>query len=328
LQLVALGLTGCAYVVLALFARFIEPRLAFAGVMLAGTAIVYDVRRSSLHRVQAFRRYTVVEVVRAVVSLMLTILILTQVATGRAALLLFALAASYALGAVMVRSAVFRKGSVTTQRLIACVRGMMTRESGMLLTFFVLMGLMAQLPVLLYRPLAGTSQYAEFGAAFRYYGLLVSITSAFHVVTMPAIANVTEEGAAPLVGRMLRIAVFALMLVAGAVLATYVIMPFVDGGRYPNSPLLFVTMAAGLPCGTFCGIYIASFQRSGRLGVLVFSQAVCVAVTAGIIWSLAGAHPIAAAGAVPMGIAVQLGVLFGFTRKTGLVGLLTEPRVS
>lgn len=326
-ELLALILTGFAYVLIASLAPFMGMNLAIAGVMLAGSAIIYDIRRSSLHRDQAFRRYTALEVVRAGSFLAATIAVIVLLEDDRGAWIIYSLAISYALAAVAMRSSVVTRGSLTRQKLKSCVQTLWTRESLMLMAFFVLMGLASQLPALLYRPLADTADYAEFGVAFRYYGLLASITAAFHIVALPAIANVTADDAGALIKRMHRIALFALILVAGATVVTYFLMPFIDGGKYPHAPALFVTMSVSLCFGIYCGILIASYQRSGRYEVLIFSQALCICVSAAIIWVFAAANPVAAAIATSVGIAVQLLTLLAFSRRTGLIGLLTERRV-
>lgn len=323
-QLVALALTAAAYLVLASFARFIEPRLALAGLALAAAAIVFDVRRSSLHRVQAFRRYTVIEVLRAGFFLAATVAVLALLDDDRAIWILASLALSYALAAIAIRSAVFRLASLTRERLAASVRALWTRDTLLLMIFFVLLGLMPQLPALLYRPLATTTDYAEFGVAFRYYGLLVSITSAFHVIAMPAIANVAAEQAEALMRRIKLIAFFALGLVVIAAIAGFFIIPLVDGGKYPDAPLLFATMSIGLFLGIFCGIIILVCQRDGRYGLLVAVQFICVAVAAAVIWAFAAERPIAAAAALPVGITVELALLIIVTRKAGLLGSLSE----
>jgi O-antigen/teichoic acid export membrane protein len=324
-QVVALMLTGCAYLVVVSFALFTSPGIGLAGLALAGAAIVFDVRRSILQRAQSFRRYTVVEVLRAGFFLAATTVVLTLLDGGRALWLLLSLALSYALAAVAIGSAASRDSRVTWRRLAESAGALLTRDSLLLLAFFILFGLAAHLPALLYRPLASASDYAELGVAFRYYGLLVSITSAFHVVTMPAIANVSADESAALVRRVLLLALFALFLVLGAVIAGYLIIPIVDGGKYPDAPALFAAMSVGLVFGVYCGVIISANLREGRYFPLLAGQIASVAITAAIIWRFGAARPMAVAIALPVGIAAQLAVLVICNRREGLVGALSRP---
>ena len=203
------------------------------------------------------------------------------------------------------------------------MKSLWTLESLQLLAFFILLGLVAQLPPLLYRPLASAADYAQFGVAFRYYGLLVAITSAFHVVMMPAIASVSADQASGLTRRMLLMGLFVLALVFAATLAGFVIMPFIDGGKYPAAPILFALLSVGLVFGIYSGMFIASCLRARRYTVLILGQLANLLVTAAILWNFAADNMIAAAIALPVGLGFQLLIFIGWYRQ-GLTGLLTE----
>jgi O-antigen/teichoic acid export membrane protein len=323
MELVAVGLTALAFAAISAFSSF-KGWTGLAGLAVAGAGIAYDFRRSCLQRAGTFRVYIHCEIVRSAFVLVTTLAILWLLSRDRAAWLLSALALSYALGALALTRSAFGAQRLSPVRIVEGVHSLWTRESLQLLAFFVLLGLVAQLPPLLYKPFASTGDYAEFGVAFRYYGLLVAITSAFHVVMMPAIASVSADQASGLVRRMLLMGLFSLALVFAGVLTGYMLMPVVDGGKYPAAPKLFALLSLGLVFGIYSGLFISSSLRAGRYTILIIGQLASLLISAGILWRYSAEHVIAAAAAMPVGLGFQLLIFLGWYRQKGLIGLLTE----
>lgn len=313
-QYVALLLTVTGYGAVAAVARSVGFGIIVAGLALAGAAIVFEVRRSALQRAAAFRRFTLVEVGRSLLFFTLTMAVLIFADGNRAFWLLASLALSYFVAVLALRSAI-PIGPLTVAALKSVAGELKSRNSLLLLGFFLFAGLAAQLPALLYRPIATPHNYAEFGVAFRYYGLLVSVVSAFNVVLMPAVANTRDADVRALIKRFIFLSAFAISIIAFAAGAGFYLMPLINAGKYPAAPGIFLVLASAPAFGIPCMIFLLFYQRNGRYMTLLVSQLVCVLTTALVLRSFAPHHPLAAGAAVPVGIAMQfLALVAGYPR--------------
>ena len=120
------------------------------------------------------------------------------------------------------------------------LREMVTGASRFLLLYFVLLSLFGQLEVLLLERLAPPLALASYGAAVRYYGLLSLALGAVHTVLLPLVHEARLSGRLDEVlreQRRLLLAVIPILVVA-AVVAGWA-LPWVDGGKYPESVLVF-----------------------------------------------------------------------------------------
>lgn len=315
-QYVALLLTVTGYTLIAVFARSVDLGITLAGLTLAGAAIIFEVRRSILQREGAFRRFTLVEVGRSVLFFTLTIGVLALFPNNRAFWLLWSLALSYLVAVAALQSAI-PSGALTWKGVKTVALELASRNSILLLGFFLFAGLAAQLPALLYRPIATPQDYAEFGVAFRYYGLLVSVVTAINVVIMPAVATVNEGDVRSLIKRFTYLALFAILIIFSAAGIGFYLMPFINAGKYPAAPIIFLIMASAPAFGIPCLIFLLFYQKNGRYGTLLASQLIGVATTTFMLKVFAPAHPLAAAASAPIGIAVQLLALIAAYPRSG-----------
>ena len=137
-----------------------------------------------------------------------------------------------------------------------------------LLLYFALVALFGQLPMLLVAPQSPPDETAGFAAAFRYYGLLMSVLSSANVVIIAKVA--AGQGDSKLdVARLQR---WAAALLFGGMLIGFHLIPLVDGGKYPTSPYLFVVMALALLPGLASAPLAADMLKVGRGLQLLGSQ--------------------------------------------------------
>lgn len=115
---------------------------------------------------------------------------------------------------------------------------------GWLFAYFALVGLLSQMDVFLLSALAPPGQVAAYGAAFRFYSLLSLALASVHAVLLPTLqkADGPAEQDAILRRQWRMLFVFAPLVLAGAWASGWII-PWLDGGRYPDAVPAFRLLA-------------------------------------------------------------------------------------
>lgn len=110
--------------------------------------------------------------------------------------------------------------------------------------YYALIGVLSQLDVFVLSTLASSEQVASYGAAFRFYSLLALALASVHAVLLPVVQQVdTPQAQDTILARQWRfLAVFAPVVLAGAWASGWII-PFLDGGRYPDAVPAFRLLA-------------------------------------------------------------------------------------
>ncbi|HJW34975.1 MAG TPA: hypothetical protein VJ505_16615 [Holophagaceae bacterium] len=271
-----------------------------AAMLCTVAAAAYDFRRTHAQKVQAFGDWSKADVVRAV---LLVLLSAPPIWLWKGRTLIAALMAAqtlaFALGARLLPALPTEEPAMEGVASVLRDRGAIA-----LIGYFALVGLFGQMPILLLKQLAEPAELASFGSAFRYYGLLLGVVSAANVVILPRIAQTGDLVSTLRSLRRLLLGASALVLVATGV--AYFIIPYVDGGKYPQAPKLFILLCTGLFPGLVLAPITAIFLRMDLQRHLLFSQVAAVAVCASTAVALHGHGAFAGATAVPAGVAAQL----------------------
>lgn len=276
-----------------------QPAALAAGLACTAAAAAFDFRRTHAQKVLAFGAWSRADVLRALLLVALSAPVVTWGGTLTIAGLLAAQGLAFALAALSLPALPERAPGSLAVRATLAGRGALA-----LLGYFALVGLFGQLPVLILKQVADSAALASFGSAFRYYGLLVGVVAAANVVILPRIAH-TEDLAATLrsLGTLLATA-GALVLCAGGV--GYFAIPYIDGGKYPHAPTLFLLLATGLVPGLVLAPLTAVFLRMQQEHHLLASQIAAVVACAATGYGLRALGPLAAALSVPAGVFTQL----------------------
>jgi len=102
-----------------------------------------------------------------------------------------------------------------------------------------------------------------------------------------------------------RIVLVGAALVLAAAAAGYLAIPFVDGGKYPQAPTLFVVLSIGLVPGLALAPMTAALLRAGRNADLLRSQVAAIAACAATVLLLRSHGPYAVAWSTPAAVAAQ-----------------------
>lgn len=176
----------------------------------------------------------------------------------------------------LVASILLKPVAGNPARLLAALDAIKDRRARTLTLYIALVATAGQLPMLVIANLASASasDVASFGAAYRYFGLLMSVLSSVHVVILAKVASGTLIETTGI--RRMQIWAAAMTLVGISV--GYLLIPVIDGGKYPDSPALFVVMSLALLPGLAAAPRIAELMRENQGWLLVGSQVLGLAL--------------------------------------------------
>ncbi len=150
-----------------------------------------------------------------------------------------------------------------------------------LFVYFLLLAVFGQLDVFILRWLTDENTVAVYGAAFRYYSLLMMTLGAVHAVLLPSIQQAAHADEFRKIFRDLRrmLYLFALAAGVGAWLAGW-IMPLVDQGRYPESIAVFRILCVSAIVSFAFSPYVHILMRFEDFRYLTFLSAAVLAASA------------------------------------------------
>jgi len=294
-----------AYILLWLsLARDRDMAAALSGAACTWAISCYEFARTHAQKGGAFRRYALADIVRSVLFVSAVLVVLIVKPTNIVAYLIAAQALAYAIAWWLFPSLPPKeasKESLTFTTLIA------DKHSLHLLVYFALLGLFGQLPILILERTASPAEFAEYGSAMRYYGLALSIVVAANVILLPKIAvaaTFDELRDKYLESRpLLFYAMLAIVIIAAV---GYLAIPWIDGSKYSDAPILFLILSSALLPGVCVAPLFAVYARMRWTFDLAVSLVIANVVCASIgVTSLAWGS-IASAVSLPAAVLSQL----------------------
>lgn len=277
-----------------------------AGLACTVAAAAFDFSRTYAQSKARFNRYVSSDILRSACLLLIVLPAVFYLDSHRAGAVLMAQAFAFALGAIVLPALPAELDRADPPMWAAARRLLGSRGALALVGYFALLALFGQLPILLLERLADEQALAAFGSAFRYYGLLLSIVIAANVVLLPKIVAAREADLASSMRTAAQIVAVSLALLIGACLAGFLLIPLVDGGKYPDAPKLFVMVSIGLVPGILSAPLVAFWLRAEGFIQLFVSQLLAVVAAAAVHWISPVDAATAAAVSVPAGVLAQL----------------------
>ena len=290
-----------------------------AALLYTTTAAAFDFARTHAQKVGRFNRYAAAELVRSALLLAVALPVLAHAGHYTVSALLAAQALSY-----LVAGLLLPRLPAAPQGAQLPLRSLLAESTAIyLVAYFVLLGVFGQLPVLILETAHDTAELASFGSAMRYYGLALAIVVAANVVVLPKLSAAHDpEELFRLLRQTRSLVLGALGLLAVVALGGYFTIPWLDGGKYPQAPLLYAVLCSALVPGILLAPLTAAFLRLRWFGDLVLSlllaNAVCAAVSF-LLPRLDDTGPaIASAASLPIAVGTQLCfLLWAFTQRRG-----------
>jgi len=163
--------------------------------------------------------------------------------------------------------------------------------------YFVVLTILSQSTILLIKGLGTESQLANFGAAFRFYGLLMLALNAVLVVQLPAIKQAADPAAVrSVLDQHARLVPFFTLLIAVGAIAAPWLMPLVDGGKYPLAPYLFQILSVSVALSFTLSPYANVAMRAGDYRFLMNVQLITAPLSilgCGALLAYGGLYPMA-----------------------------------
>jgi O-antigen/teichoic acid export membrane protein len=163
------------------------------------------------------------------------------------------------------------------QRLLKTV---LTGEYKYIVGYFILVAVLSSLTVFLLRILRTDYELATFGSAFRYYNMMSLCLGAVHVVMLPAIQQTkdNQELKALFVRHRKLLPLFAVCVLI-AVIGSQWIIPWVNGGKYPESVGVFQILAASMVISFAFSPYVNMLLKIGDHRFIFWLMVLGVCVT-------------------------------------------------
>lgn len=233
------------------------PETLVAGLCCAAAAAAFDFARTHAQKIGRFGRYAASELLRSGVFLALAIPILMLAGRHTVPALLAAQAGCYLVAARLLPALPpLGCGQLRARALLA------DPTAASLVAYFALLGLFGQLPMLILERTGSEVELAAFGSAVRYYGLALGVVVATNVVLLPKLAAAHNAAELLTLLRQTRpMVVGALALLGVVALAGYLVIPYIDGGKYPDAPSLFLILCSALAPGIVMAPLTNTFLR-------------------------------------------------------------------
>jgi O-antigen/teichoic acid export membrane protein len=184
-------------------------------------------------------------------------------------------------------------------------RQLANKAGAWILAYWSLVAATGQAPMLLVAQFGNPLQLAALGSAMRYYGIALSVVVAVNVVVLPHLSRAnTHEDTFQRIGESGRLLLLAGGIVAVGAALGYWIIPFIDSGKYPQAPTLFVLLCTGLFPGIIMAPVSSALLRLGRTSDMVIAMGAGLIVTTCV--ALLTRSVIGAAAAAPIGALAQL----------------------
>jgi len=242
LQLVVLS--GLSTVVLSLADLPLLVKLVTGSFVLAATA--YEFLRTYAQRDLRFHAFANFELARALISIVLLGAVLVVVGHALTALQVPAAPAlaPLAVALLMVGRIVHREHYGRPLDMVGQVTRIWRSPYRFLFLYDVMLAVCSQVDVLSLKRMGSDSALATYGAALRYYGILLLALTAVHAVLLPTIQQARTQREIRAIfrsnRRLLSIAIPVILI--GAWLAEWII-PTIDGGKYPDAVGVFRVLA-------------------------------------------------------------------------------------
>ncbi len=274
-----------------------------AAFICAMAAASYDFHRTATQKRQRFGTYASIEVARTLIMLSLGLLILVVPTVHQVEVLFAAQALSYVLIGFVLR---LQPRPNEPAAGYAAIIGQFVGAAGLwIIAYWLLVAVVGQAPLLLLARLGDAATLAALGSAMRYYGIALSVVVAVNVVVLPHLSGGdTPAEVFRRMGESARLLLFAMAIVIVGAVMGYALIPFIDGGKYPEAPVLFVLLCLGLFPGIVMAPISSALLRLDRTGDMVLAMTAGLVVT--VIITAATRSAIGAAAAVPAGTIGQL----------------------
>jgi O-antigen/teichoic acid export membrane protein len=261
--------------------------LYIVGLTLVNSCVEFA--KTYFQRELRFARFSLIEVLRSVlyaVSLFVAIGVYQERLTARHVLVVQLLTM---LGVVLLMFGRYMRVSclVEWQSIRRLARGLVRSSYGYMLGYFLILAVFLRIDVIMLRALSDDYQLATYGSAYRYFGILLIVLNSVHTVFLPLTQRAVARHELQAIYRKLGvILLFVSPLILVAAWISQWMIPWVDGGKYPQAVTAFrilaLTAVVSLAASPAVNIVLRYEQFRWLFGAIM----ACVIVNGAAQWLL------------------------------------------
>ncbi len=278
-----------------------DAALIVTGVFLLSA---YQVSRIRLQQRMEFTLFSVAEILKNGMWLVTLLLFLAVplFAPGSSALL--ALLVGTFVAMALMRFITRARPAPQERRASGRDVGRVLWDTRYVIAYSLVGAVVPYLPVMMANALGSDALTATYGAAMRYTAILGMAVFAVNTALLPQMATLgrDEQGRQLLMQRLKRNAPWALLLFVAAVLLIWIVIPYVDRGKYPLLPQVFLILAVTPALSLVSTPYINMLLVDGRARAVLAAMSAGLAVNL-VAYALLGASTNALAPAWASGLA-------------------------
>lgn len=214
--------------------------------ILALASILSEFSKTSFQKKMLFIRFSFVEMTRSIIFLGLILGIVWMVGSRtRAWTILFAQATAMLLAFAFVSTQGIQWSQLFQfKKAFRLSKEMLSKEYRVIFGYFFVLSIFSQIDVFMLKWLTDPRSVATFGAASRYYNLLLLSLGAIHTVLLPMLQKVTSLTEwRDLLRQLNRLLLLFIPVVLLGAWAAGWIMPWIDHGKYPEAVVVFRILA-------------------------------------------------------------------------------------
>jgi O-antigen/teichoic acid export membrane protein len=255
-----------------------------------GAAVLLAFAKTFYQQQLRFRRYSAIEIARALMQAagIAALLAVFSRQIRAEAILQVQAFALLAASVLALSSSIAWPGVFSVGEWKRLSRQIVVGRYGTLLAYFALLAVFSQIDVFMLKLLAAPVVLAAYGAAARYYALLSLALGAVHAVLLPSVqaARGAEQMQALYRRHLTLVLIFAPTVAALAVGSGW-LLPWIDGGRYPDSIPAFRILALSSVVSFACSPHVNLLLKLERfdflLKLLVLASAAALALHGSLI---------------------------------------------
>lgn len=294
------------------FLPWARPLLPYIAALILGTT-VSNFTKVFFQSELRFGMFSAVEVSRSIVFLAgVTVLVWISPAPSDAAVLSVQSASLMLTLIALKGTGVWRAFLPAVRRYYGIAREVVGGEMVWLFLYFVVLATESQAEIFLLRSISDTHSLATFGAAYRYYALVMLAISPVQLVLVPMIHR-SSDSEVGTVFRDHRVLVWILgpVIALGALASPWVI-PWIDLGKYPTSiptfQILAVSAIVSLVLTPYAGVLQRRRDFKGLFTIAIATFVLQLVGTSLLVWQFDE-------------IGAALGTLFTYLFQNGSIAL-------
>jgi O-antigen/teichoic acid export membrane protein len=300
---------------------FLQERgsMLLLSLFLAMALCIYEFLRADFQQILKFNRFSQVLLIRSVI-LTLSILCLIgffgiKIQAWHA--LTAQILASFIVSIPLVIKRKLFAGLFYLKKTVYLSRSVFAGKYRYLIGYSIVLAFFGRLDVFMLRSLSEAHDLSTYGSAFRYYGFLLMALESAKSVYLPVIQSIsTIKGMNEIFLNHQKYVLLSIPIIAFGCLISQWIIPWVDNGRYPDAPTVFIILSVSAFMSFAFSPHVTVIMKMEKFFFLFLLMIFCFSLNFGLNFFLIPVYKaIGAAYATLLSFLCVNGAIFLYSRK-------------